>query len=48
VTVDVENFCQQFSELYSSIFKPVLDVVVFTIKYVSLPGALRCTNVSPG
>ncbi len=32
VTVDIENFCQNLSELYSSIFKPVLDVVVFTMK----------------
>ncbi len=32
VTVDIENFCQNLSELYSTIFKPLLDVCVFTMK----------------
>jgi ABC-type uncharacterized transport system fused permease/ATPase subunit len=40
VTVDIENFCQNLSELYSSIFKPLLDVVVFTIKLNQATGWL--------
>lgn len=40
VTVDIENFCQNLSELYSSIFKPVMDVVVFTIKLTEMTGWL--------
>ncbi len=40
VTVDIENFCQNLSELYSSIFKPLLDVVVFTLKLTETTGWL--------
>jgi len=40
VTVDIENFCQNLSEVYTSIFKPVLDVVVFTIKLTEATGWL--------
>lgn len=40
VTVDIENFCQNLSELYSSVFKPVLDVIVFTIKLTEMTGWL--------
>jgi ABC-type uncharacterized transport system fused permease/ATPase subunit len=40
VTVDIENFCQNLSELYSSIFKPLLDVVVFTMKLTEATGWL--------
>jgi ABC-type uncharacterized transport system fused permease/ATPase subunit len=40
VTVDIENFCQNLSEIYSSIFKPLLDVLVFTHKLNQATGWL--------
>lgn len=30
VTTDVKQFCEEIASLYSSIFKPILDIVLFT------------------
>eukprot|EP01095_Lingulamoeba_sp_RSL-Kostka_P002036 TRINITY_DN128_c0_g1_i1.p1 TRINITY_DN128_c0_g1~~TRINITY_DN128_c0_g1_i1.p1 ORF type:complete len:757 (-),score=284.55 TRINITY_DN128_c0_g1_i1:234-2504(-) len=30
VTTDIKQFCEEISSLYSSIFKPILDIVLFT------------------
>lgn len=38
MTADVESFCHELSNLYSSIFKPVLDVVLNTMKLSSMMG----------
>lgn len=38
VTADIDNFCTKISELYSTIFKPVLDVILFTYKLVGITG----------
>mmetsp|Transcript_7660 Transcript_7660/g.28701 ORF Transcript_7660/g.28701 Transcript_7660/m.28701 type:complete len:715 (-) Transcript_7660:99-2243(-) len=38
VTADIDNFCTKISELYSTIFKPVLDMILFTYKLVGITG----------
>jgi ABC-type uncharacterized transport system fused permease/ATPase subunit len=43
VTADVEAFCEQLSNLYTSIFKPFLDIVLNTLKLSSVMGANACT-----
>ncbi len=39
VTADIEKFCDGLSNLYTTIFKPVLDVILFTKKLTGLVGA---------
>lgn len=38
VTSDINNFSNAISELYTTIFKPVLDVVLFTAKLIEVTG----------
>ncbi|KYQ92710.1 ABC transporter D family protein [Tieghemostelium lacteum] len=38
VTSDIENFCNSLSNLYTTVFKPVLDLVLFTRKLVGVMG----------
>lgn len=38
VTSDINNFSTAISELYTTIFKPVLDVVLFTTKLIEVTG----------
>jgi ATP-binding cassette subfamily D (ALD) protein 3 len=38
VTADVESFCHELSNLYSSIFKPILDIALNTLKLSSMMG----------
>lgn len=38
VTADVETFCDQLSNLYASVFKPILDIVLNTWKLSSMMG----------
>jgi len=38
VTADVETFCEQLSNLYASVFKPILDIVLNTWKLSSMMG----------
>lgn len=38
VTADIEKFCEDIANLYSSIFKPVLDIVLNTAKLTSVIG----------
>jgi ATP-binding cassette, subfamily D (ALD), member 3 len=40
VTADLEQFALSSSQLYSTIFKPLLDVVLFTSRLVSINGPL--------
>lgn len=39
VTADIDHFCTKICELYSTIFKPVLDVILFTYKLIGITGA---------
>eukprot|EP01132_Coremiostelium_polycephalum_P005701 gene5701-7095_t len=38
VTSDIEQFCNSLSNLYTTVFKPVLDLVLFTSKLVGVQG----------
>eukprot|EP01118_Nematostelium_gracile_P014803 TRINITY_DN5847_c0_g1_i4.p1 TRINITY_DN5847_c0_g1~~TRINITY_DN5847_c0_g1_i4.p1 ORF type:complete len:695 (-),score=231.46 TRINITY_DN5847_c0_g1_i4:90-2174(-) len=38
VTADIEKFCEQLANLYTVIFKPLLDVLLFTYKLTGLVG----------
>lgn len=38
VTADIEKFSHAISDLYSTIFKPVLDVILFTLKLIDVTG----------
>jgi ABC-type uncharacterized transport system fused permease/ATPase subunit len=38
VTQDISNFCSELAELYSTLFKPVMDVIVFTGSYARFMG----------
>jgi ATP-binding cassette subfamily D (ALD) protein 3 len=40
VTADLEQFALSSSQLYSTIFKPLLDVILFTSRLVSINGPL--------
>jgi len=38
VTSDIDNFSEELSELYTTMFKPLLDVVLFTAKLTEVTG----------
>jgi len=38
VTSDINNFSNAISELYTTVFKPILDVILFTTKLVEVTG----------
>ncbi|EGG16527.1 ABC transporter D family protein [Cavenderia fasciculata] len=38
VTSDIEQFCNSMSNLYTTVFKPVLDLILFTQKLVGVMG----------
>ncbi|GAM21533.1 hypothetical protein SAMD00019534_047080 [Acytostelium subglobosum LB1] len=38
VTSDIEQFCNSMSNLYTTVFKPVLDLILFTKKLVGVMG----------
>ncbi|EFA80627.1 ABC transporter D family protein [Heterostelium album PN500] len=38
VTSDIEMFCNSMSNLYTTVFKPVLDLILFTSKLVGVMG----------
>jgi ABC-type uncharacterized transport system fused permease/ATPase subunit len=38
VTADIEKFSHAIADLYSTIFKPVLDVILFTVKLTEVTG----------
>lgn len=38
VTTDIERFCEDVANLYSSIFKPVLDITLNTIRLSAIMG----------
>mmetsp|Transcript_14929 Transcript_14929/g.20864 ORF Transcript_14929/g.20864 Transcript_14929/m.20864 type:complete len:700 (-) Transcript_14929:69-2168(-) len=38
VTADIEKFCDSLSNLYTTIFKPTLDVILFTRKLTTMTG----------
>eukprot|EP00455_Lapot_gusevi_P033107 TRINITY_DN3617_c0_g1_i2.p1 TRINITY_DN3617_c0_g1~~TRINITY_DN3617_c0_g1_i2.p1 ORF type:complete len:735 (-),score=339.57 TRINITY_DN3617_c0_g1_i2:93-2297(-) len=38
VTADIDHFCTELSNLYTSIFKPVLDVILNTVRLSSVMG----------
>eukprot|EP01100_Stratorugosa_tubuloviscum_P000005 TRINITY_DN0_c1_g1_i3.p1 TRINITY_DN0_c1_g1~~TRINITY_DN0_c1_g1_i3.p1 ORF type:complete len:725 (-),score=331.19 TRINITY_DN0_c1_g1_i3:237-2411(-) len=38
VTADITRFCEAISELYTTAFKPILDVILFTFKLASVTG----------
>ena len=39
LTQDVEKFCNSLTELYSNISKPLLDVVIYSVKLTQAIGA---------
>ncbi|XP_052776507.1 ATP-binding cassette sub-family D member 3-like isoform X1 [Mya arenaria] len=39
LTVDVDRFCESVAELYSNLSKPILDVVIYTVKLTEGIGA---------
>jgi ABC-type uncharacterized transport system fused permease/ATPase subunit len=38
VTADIKQFCDELAELYTTVFKPSLDVVLFTIRLTQYLG----------
>lgn len=46
VTVDIERFCDDLSNLYSSLFKPVLDIVLNTVRLSAVMGTKQPSKLN--
>jgi ATP-binding cassette subfamily D (ALD) protein 3 len=39
LTQDVERFCNSIADLYSNLSKPILDIIIYTIRLAGAIGA---------